>query len=131
MSKAQKQSYLEQVVSGNTNTVAAKVLHFIMNNPESDFTDVMNALHLKSHSATARIAELHDAGLIKISKEIRIAGHKHSMYVFVQEPSEQKKIKLERRIEKFNNWVKLGENKFDFFMNDQTRETILKNILIK
>ena len=128
MSKAQKETYLEQVHSGNIKTNAARVLQYIINHPDSEFMQIAKDVNMRVSSCTGRIAELHDAGLIYISKEEKVKGVKHSFYTFVSVLSEQREVRKARLGEKINKWINFGE-KIGLIFNEGDKESFLNKIL--
>jgi predicted ArsR family transcriptional regulator len=96
--RAKMEALLKQIESGKIETDKAKILNYIINNPESSRIDILEALDMLENTATGRISDLEDLGLImpKYSKEQR--GSSQSMYVFVADDN-IRNILIKHRVE--------------------------------
>jgi len=79
------EALLKQIESGKIETDKAKILNYIINNPNSTWLDIKISLNLLENTAGARISDLEDLGLImpKYTKEQR--GSNQSTYIYVSD----------------------------------------------
>lgn len=106
--KAKVKNWLRLIESGDLKNNTVKVLSFVMQNPHTDIDSIRKELKMPHQTATSRISELMDAGLVKEQGQRVKAGLNYSVLVFISDEREQQLISYTRAKEKYIQWMKQG-----------------------
>ena len=121
--EAQIEQYFDLIKKGEIDDVFLQLLKYARDkHPEPFIThEAERDIGLGEKSATGRIAELQDVGLIKpigkrkfrwISKKGKKKQSTVSVWLFVQNPKERKDLADRRYFGKFEKWKKYGWKRF-------------------
>lgn len=110
---ARIEQYLINLENGELKSNEVKVLNYIKNNPDCIIDDIRRDLKMKHQTATSRISELFDCGVIKVTGQVErltITERKlvYSTMQFVEPKYEQDRLRKERLKEKLQMWAKRG-----------------------
>lgn len=112
-------SLMKQIESGKLKSDKAKILNYAYRGPFT-MVDVMDELHYTHPTASGRIADLLDLGLLR-PMGTRYIGHKDSeynLYTLVTDKDTQRRLQRERKREKYNQWKKRGMMQFGDFLEE-------------
>ena len=102
MTTAKQTAFLKGIESGKFNTDKAKIYKILLNEPMTLERLVLKGW--KHQTASARISDLMDLGLVKAY------GVDNSFFKVVTDPNEQKTLMQSRYEEKYNQWARKGES---------------------
>lgn len=114
MSSPKIEALLNQIRSGKMENDKARVLNFIQKNPHATIQDIEIGLNLYHETASARVSDLEDIGVIEVSKTGR-----YSHLVYQDDPKKQKVNAFLRKCEKFERWKKKIVKFEDLLTEDQ------------
>lgn len=126
LTTARIEQYLINLENGDLKSNEVKVMNFIKTNPDCTIDDLRNELKMKHQTATSRISELLDCGVIKVTGQIEkltIINRKYlySTMQFVESKAERLELIKERNNEKMQMWAKRGlelfSDQFDPHLN--------------
>jgi hypothetical protein len=132
-SRAKRETYVQQVESGNLNTQTIRVLYQIRFNPYTDTDELRTKLQMAHQSLTAIISNLLDIGLIVIVGEISKRKQVYSQYRYLHEPHLQEQAAKERKSDKFKMWIRQGKETYKDLLSEglldalQTQEMIVND----
>lgn len=108
ISSAKTETYRENLKMGIIKNKTMQVLSFIKDNPKCNTDHIRIGLNMPHQTATAIISNLLDEGIIKIIGETKVKNSTYSNYLFVEDYSEELKLKKARHLAKFENWMEHG-----------------------
>jgi hypothetical protein len=111
---------MNQIESGNMKTDASRILHFIIHEKFSSRPLICDALEILTQTATARLNDLQDYGIIEVVKT-NLEPEYH-IYKYQSDPMKQVKNAYERKKSKFIQWQKRGKMEFSEFLNENQLE---------
>lgn len=121
--KPRVQSLLNQINSGQLKNDMSRILNHIKTYPLTTLPEIKRKLGIVHQTASARISDLLDMGLIEEKEEKKTTTGVHSYFKYQPDPRIQSINALKRKKEKFENWKKKGINQFqEFINNDLKRE---------
>ena len=108
--KAKIEALLNQIQSGNIKTLHAKILNYAQKKKGFFIREIEEVFKVARSTATARVSELEDMGLIKNmgGYQTRYAKDKQGYYRYLVTEEEQKKHRWLRRSQKYNRWLNSG-----------------------
>lgn len=109
---------LDQIKSGKMENDKARVLDFIQKNPHATIQDIEINLNLYHETASARVSDLQDLGVVEVSKTER-----YSHLIYQDNPKKQKVNAFLRKKEKFDRWKKRAK-KFEGLLTDNQMDFI-------
>ncbi len=108
---------LAQIRSGKMQSDMARILHHIKSHPYTTLPEIERKLGLLNQTASPRISDLLDLGLIEGAGETK-QGHGHYTYFkFQPDLGAQKRNAMERKKTKFEHWKKKGLSQFKDFID--------------
>ena len=115
---------LDQIHSGKLQSDMARVLHHIKNYPYTTLTELERKLNMKHQTASARVSNLLDLGLIE-EQGTKKSLHSFQTY-FKFQPSSLKQIHnaRKRKKQKYEHWLKKGLSQFEEFINPQLKQEL-------
>ena len=115
---------LDQVRSGKLQTDMARVLHHIKTKPYSTLSELERKLNMKHQTASARVSDLLDMGLIE-EQGTKKSHHSFQTY-FKYQPSSLKQIDnaRKRKKAKYEHWLKKGLSQFEEYINPQLKQEL-------
>lgn len=111
MKTAKIQALEKQIESGNIKTLHAKILHFAQKKKFFYIREVEKELGIARSTATARISELEDLGLIayQYAMKTKYAPDKQGMFKYLDDDGERRKHAWKRHYDRRKKWLKYGE----------------------
>lgn len=125
--KPRVKALLKQINSGQLQTDMARILSHIKMHPFTTLPEVKRKLALSHQTASARISDLLDMGLIEEKGEKKNNIGTYTYFKFQPNISIQLLNAETRRKEKYKHWVKKGLTKFNDFINPELRKELLSN----
>lgn len=125
MSKASIETYLTQLNSSKTETVMDRMYRFIKLNPKCDKNEIIKELKLPHQTVTARLSDLLDKGMVKISGQKKLINSTLSMFT-----AEEDVMKIQENIDlrkkgKLKKWVNKGIKHFPDLLPDSVLSGLL------
>jgi len=102
---------LKQIESGKLKSDKAKLLYFIINNPDRNTEHIKSLSFMKWQTATARLSDLQDMGVIFVSN----GEERFSKWRYEPDTEKQKIHAKNRRYKKYMQWKK-KESQFKEFV---------------
>jgi hypothetical protein len=111
---------MKQIESGEMKTDSAKILDFIINEKFSSRPLICDALSMLTQTATGRLNDLQDYGIIEVVKtDLEPEYH---IYTYQSDPMRQIENAYYRKKAKFIQWQKRGKLEFYEFLNENQLE---------
>ena len=122
MTQAQRQAFIDQCETGKMSTRRHQVYKVILERKYINLDDICQALgDVRMATVSGRVSELLDTGLIKEWKSPNVISPQgQSIFKPVHDPEEQQRLSHERTRERYEKWVKLGQN--EGYFNRYTAE---------
>ena len=108
---------LNQIHSGKMQSDMVRILYYIKKHPFTTLPEIERKLNLLNQTASPRISDLLDLGLIEESGETKKGNSTYSYFRFQPDPNKQTKNAFERKKIKFNHWRKKGLSQFKDLIN--------------
>lgn len=125
--KPKIKALINQVNSGQLTSDLSRILHHIKLHPYTTLPEVKRKLSISHQTASARISDLLDLGVIEEKGSKKTAKSSHTYFKYQPDISIQIINSKKRKKEKYNYWVKKGLIQFKEFMNPELREKLLSN----
>ena len=104
---------LDQISSGKLQTDMARILHHIKTYPYTTLTELERKLNMKHQTASARVSDLLDLGLIE-EQGTKKSHHSFQTYFkFQPNISKQEYNARKRKRTKYQHWLKKGLSQFE------------------
>lgn len=126
MTKCSTEAFLKGVNNGTFNSQKAKIYAYIKRNPGHTIEDIkFFSTGMRESSITARVSDLLDMGVIKISGQFESKVSKVSKLVIVTDAKEIEQLSKDRNKSKKQHAIKrlLKED-----INEHTREVLLTEL---
>ncbi|MAX71835.1 MAG: hypothetical protein CMC76_12190 [Flavobacteriaceae bacterium] len=126
MTKCSTEAFLKGINNGTFNSQKAKIYAYIKRNPEHTIEDIkFFSTGMRESSITARVSDLLDMGVIKITGQFESKVSKVSKLVIVTDPKEIEQLAKDRNKSKKNHAIKrlLKED-----ISDETRNVLLTEL---
>ena len=117
------EAFLGKIVPKRGGTLRLRVLKYIKDNPLCTCDMVGHGLRIRTRTASARIAELQDLGLV-IATPSRKTGRLLNHYMSLDDPQQVESAKEMRLRVKFAQWLIRGKSKFEAFMSPDLKQSI-------
>lgn len=121
--KAKTKTWLAQIESGKLESNIVVVLNHIKNKSQmgiaSDVYNMRNDLKMAHQSLTGILSIIADEGLITETGQIKVDGSVYTKWSFIDNETSRKILAHNRKIEKYEQWVKRGVEQFGDMMSDQ------------
>lgn len=109
MTKASIETLLVQLNSSKIKTSKARVYRYIRRNPYCTKDDIIRDLNMPHQTTTARLSDLLDLGVIEAIGSVGKVTGMVSMLMVQKDKEKIKKNADSRRMEKYQRWLKAGE----------------------
>lgn len=111
MKTAKIEALEKQIKSGKLNSDKARILEFAKRKKFFFIREVMTALNLSIRTASARISELEDLGLIayQYAMKTKYAPDKQGMFKYLDDDGERRKHARKRHYDRRKKWLNYGE----------------------
>jgi hypothetical protein len=120
--KAKVKTWIANVENGNIKSKTEIVLNYIKMKTESGFSsDVYHMrtnLMMAHQTLTGVMSLLADEGLIDDVGQIEFHGQHYSLWKYVTNEDKRKIIAHDRKVDKFNQWVKKGVEDYSDMISD-------------
>ncbi|WP_456867558.1 winged helix-turn-helix domain-containing protein [Galbibacter sp. BG1] len=113
-------SFKRQIESGDRDSDLSKIHKFIELNPRSTRLDIEARLGISTQTASARIAELLDTGVLFEEANKKFNGHSYSLLSVEKNEDKIEINRIARKKKKFKHWIKQGLYKFKDFIPEST-----------
>lgn len=110
MKTAKIQALEKQIQSGNIKTLHAKILRYARQRRGFFIMELQQILSIARSTATARVSELEDMGLVKYveARNVGFAKDKQGYFKAILDEEGQKRHRWIRRSKKYNRWLNTG-----------------------
>lgn len=122
--KPKIKALLNQIKNGKLNTDKARVLHHIKNHPYSTLSEIERKLNMIHQTASARVSDLLDMGLIQETGTKKTARSQETYFRFQPNFQKQNTNATKRKEEKYKRWVKTGLTQFEEFINPNLKSEL-------
>lgn len=122
--KPKIKALLNQIKNGKLNTDKARVLHHIKNHPYSTLSEIERKLNMIHQTASARVSDLLDMGLIQEMGTKKTARSQETYFRFQPNFQKQNTNATKRKEEKYKRWVKTGLTQFEEFINPNLKSEL-------
>ncbi|MDY8137602.1 helix-turn-helix domain-containing protein [Aquimarina sp. 2201CG5-10] len=122
--KARIKTLLNQIQSGRLETDISRVLDHIKTHPFTTLPEIKKKLCLAHQTASARISDLLDLGLIEEKGEKKTSNGTYSYFKFQPDYQKQECNASKRKKEKYDYWVKKGLTQFKEFINPKLKKQL-------
>ncbi|MCB0448445.1 MAG: MarR family transcriptional regulator [Gelidibacter sp.] len=119
--KAKIQALLKQIHSGKRQSDKARVLDFVMKHPYCTTVDVEVKLNMLHQTASARISDLLDLGVIEERGTKETATSNFTYLKYQPDYLQQVINSRNRKKDKYDNWVKKGLTQFNDLINPELK----------
>ncbi len=124
--KPRIKALLQQISSGKLKTDMARVLNHIKAYPYSTLPEIERKMNLKHETASARVSDLLDMGLIEEQGVKKTAIGHYTYFKFQPNIQAQNKNAHLRKKAKYDNWLKKGITQFEEFLNPTLKLELCK-----
>lgn len=115
----------EQKKSGKMLSDKQKILKYAMEKKHFFLPEVIKDLKILHKTATGRLSDLEDIGVLTKSNRLKTKySGKYSCYTYISSPIKQIQLAHERKMKKFNQWMKKGKNDFSELITKTTFEQL-------
>lgn len=122
--KPKIQALLKQIHSGKRLSDKARVMEFVMKHPYCSTVDVQVKLNMVHQTASARVSDLMDMGVIEDVAKKETSTSTFSILKYQSNPDKQDENAKRRKLEKYKNWLANGLNNFNEFINPKLKQQL-------
>lgn len=122
--KPKIEALLKQIHSGKRMSDNAKILEYVMKHPFCTTSEVEIKLNMLHQTASARISDLLDMGVIEERGKKDTATSSFTYLKYQSNAINQNLNAKRRKQEKYKNWVKKGMTQFSEIINPQLKEQL-------
>lgn len=122
--KPKIEALLKQIHSGKRMSDNARILDYIMKHPFTTTSEVEIKLNMLHQTASARISDLLDIGVIEEKGKKESARSSFTYLKYQPNPSKQIENALKRKKEKYSHWLKKGLTHFKEFINPSLEQQL-------
>ena len=118
---AKRETYLHQLKNGNIHGTNMEILDLLSRDRRMTKDDIMERTGRKHQSITASLSNLQDLGLVYGVKLVKEKHRSLTVYAFTRDPQLQLDLSRKRHLEKFDQWLKRGQEEFAHFIPKQVQ----------
>lgn len=127
--QTQIDALLKQVQSGKLTSDKAKILSYIGKHPYTTDLDLVNHLGMHRKTASARLTDLEDMGLITTRGVQEQEGYSRNRYITVDNAALSRYLREQRDNDKYIKWLKKGLNDYDCKISYPLIELLNKHLM--
>ncbi len=113
-------SLMKQIESGKMQSDSARILNFIIKEKYISRPLICDALGILTQTATARLGDLQDYGIVEVVKTD--LDPEYDIYKYQSDPMRQVKNAYNRKKMKFEQWKRRGKKEFSEFLHENQLE---------
>lgn len=130
MTNAKRKSFKDQNKSGKAKSQEKRIIGYFEKKMNGvTICDLINDLGLLHQTVTGRITHLTDEGIIYVNGEKEQNNITYSTYSYVTDLEERERLMEQRKVEKYEHWLKSGLKNYAELMSNRLKNTIEKELV--